>query len=65
MWCKGTVTLLSLLPSSAAKQVPLGEESPSPLNPGFDDLVSHTLDKWRIPGLAIAIIDGDETYSKV
>ncbi|PWY88225.1 beta-lactamase/transpeptidase-like protein [Aspergillus heteromorphus CBS 117.55] len=36
----------------------------SPLTPEFDDLVASLLEKWKIPGLTIAIIHGSTTHSK-
>jgi hypothetical protein len=43
----------------------LDSESSSPLNAKFDSLVKETLADWHIPGVAIAVIDGNKTYSKV
>lgn len=37
----------------------------SPLNEDFARLVQSTLDKWHIQGVAIAVVDGDETWSDV
>lgn len=37
----------------------------SPLNLEFAELVQNTLDKWHINGVAIAVVDGDETWSEV
>lgn len=37
----------------------------SPLNEDFAKLVHSTLEKWHIQGVAIAVIDGDETWTKV
>lgn len=31
----------------------------------FDALVEQLLKEWRIPGLAIALVDGDQTTVKV
>lgn len=42
----------------------LDSESSSPLNAKFDSFVQETLADWHIPGLAIAVIDGNSTYSK-
>ncbi|KAJ5088695.1 beta-lactamase/transpeptidase-like protein [Penicillium angulare] len=37
----------------------------NPMNrEGFKDLVHQTLDKWHVPGMAIAVIDGDNTWSE-
>lgn len=37
----------------------------SPLNEDFEKLVHETLDKWHIQGVAVAVIDGDETWAEV
>lgn len=37
----------------------------SPLNEDFAKLVQSTLDKWHIQGVAIAVVDGDETWADV
>lgn len=33
--------------------------------PEFDDLVSKTLRRWKVPGLSIAVINNDEVLAKV
>jgi hypothetical protein len=37
----------------------------SPFDDGFDTLVKEQLEKWKVPGLSIAIIHGPNTYTKV
>jgi len=37
----------------------------SPLNEEFEKLVKENLEKWHIPGLAIGVVDGDETFTEV
>lgn len=59
-------SLVSLLASSmGAQQVPLTHPLSSPFTPTFDKLVTQNLDRWHTPGLAIAVIRGNETFSKV
>lgn len=48
-----------------AQQVPLKDPTSSPFTASFDKLVSQNLDRWHTPGLAIAVIDGNDTFSKV
>lgn len=48
-----------------AYQIPLTASDASPLTPDFDKLVADTLDHWHVPGISIAVIDGDKTFSKV
>jgi hypothetical protein len=31
----------------------------------FDELVQRTIDEWKVPGLSIAVVQGDEIYAKV
>jgi CubicO group peptidase (beta-lactamase class C family) len=31
----------------------------------FDDFVEKTMKEWRVPGLALAVVDGDSTIVKV
>ena len=50
---------------SRAHQIPLTAPHASPLTPGFDALVAETLAHWHTPGLSIAVVDGDKTFSKV
>jgi hypothetical protein len=37
----------------------------SPFDEEFDTLVKEVLEKWKVPGLSIAVVDGPNTYSKV
>lgn len=37
----------------------------SPFDGEFDALVKEQLEKWKVPGLSIAIIHGPNTYTKV
>lgn len=59
---------LSLALSAAAGnrlQEPLLDSRSNPFIPELDALVDETLDHFHVPGLSIAIIDGDETFAKV
>jgi hypothetical protein len=44
-------------------KVPIKHESP--LDEEFDKLVKETLERWKVPGFSVAVVDGDETYTKV
>ena len=48
-------------------QTPLGVEisSYAPFSPAFDARVQTLLDDWHTPGLAVAVIHGNETWMKV
>ncbi|MCJ1247489.1 hypothetical protein MMC30_004703 [Trapelia coarctata] len=39
-------------------------DAPSPLDEAFDSLVNQILAKWKVPGLSITVVDGDNTYAK-
>jgi CubicO group peptidase (beta-lactamase class C family) len=39
--------------------------SNSPLTLEFDALVQQQMDKWKVPGLSIAVVHGSSTWSKV
>ncbi len=57
--------LLFLYRISTALQFPLTQKSASPLDGDFNDLVQRTMNYWHVPGLSIAVIDGNGTYSQV
>jgi hypothetical protein len=66
------LSLVAPLLSVQTFREPFPEQSPivdnissSPLNAKFDALVNSTLSDWHVPGLAVAVIDGHNTYSKV
>ena len=48
-----------------AQQIPIKEQIASPFTAHFDKLVAQSLHRWHTPGLAIAVIDGQDTFSKV
>lgn len=53
--------------SRATEQKPLrpGDSSGSPFTDDFASLVDEIREEWHIPGLALSVVDGDETYSEV
>ncbi len=54
-----------LAPVYGAQQEPLADSTSSPFTASFNDLVNQNLDNWHTPGLAIAVIHGEDTFSKV
>ncbi|KAL8868157.1 MAG: hypothetical protein Q9174_005175, partial [Haloplaca sp. 1 TL-2023] len=56
------VSLAQCLPSE--QQIPLGQRIRSPFVRGFDEYVTQLLNDWHVPGLSIAVVDGDETFAK-
>lgn len=35
-----------------------------PFTNEFKKLVTSTLEKWRVPGVAISVVDGDNTWAE-
>lgn len=62
-----SLLLWSTTPLAAAQQKILSSSSDkgSPLDSAFEKLVLETLDEWHVPGLSIAVVDGDETWAAV
>ena len=60
------ISLVSL-PTIAlgSQQVPLTDSASSPFTASFDELVTQNLDRWHTPGLAIAVVHGEDIFSKV
>ncbi|KAL8731901.1 MAG: hypothetical protein Q9181_004152, partial [Wetmoreana brouardii] len=50
------------LPSNP--QIPLQDRSKSPFTPYFNQDVTRLMDEWHVPGLSIAVIDGNDTFNK-
>lgn len=52
-------------------QVPLGHElndakyQNNPLSHGLDHYIQETIQEWHAPGLAVAVIRGNDTWAKV
>ena len=36
-----------------------------PLDQEFEKLVNETMELWHVPGVAVAVIDGENTWAKV
>lgn len=50
---------------SAEDQKPLQPPTSYPFTPAFNKLVARSLDRWKCPGLVVAVVDGEDTFSKV
>ncbi len=61
IYCIATFPAFAL----GAQQIPLTDHTASPFTESFDKLVNQNLEKWHTPGLAIAVIQGEDTFSKV
>ena len=74
------ILLSNLLSLCIAGQVNIGNRLPikdiftktndtqshlGPFDDKFSAYINETLESWNVPGLSIAVIDGDEVYSKV
>ena len=61
--------LISLVSLSAIalgdQQVPFTDPASSPFTESFDELVTQNLDRWHTPGLAIAVVHGEDIFSKL
>lgn len=45
------------------RRIPI--QSQSPLNASFEKSVYSALQKWHVPGVAIGVVDGDQTWAEV
>lgn len=60
--------LLSCISSSCALEQSILTGSPSisnPLNDDFGKLVEEMMEFWKLPGLSVGIVDGEETWAEV
>ena len=49
----------------ASHQEVIDREKQSPFNQHFGLLVNETLHSWNVPGISIAVVDGDEIFAEV
>ncbi|POR32882.1 Uncharacterized protein TPAR_06918, partial [Tolypocladium paradoxum] len=61
--------ILALSSVGAAEQKPLvagpgPTSSKNPLTDEFGEFVAQKLDKWKVPGMSLAVIDGDDIYTE-
>lgn len=73
----GAVAIFAFLLASAgssAKETRQGQKpltrsaapaTGNPLTDSFGDFVRAKLDKWKVPGLSVAVVDGDSIYTQV
>jgi hypothetical protein len=55
---------LFVLVAATSKQKILGSKN-GPFNADFEKLVNETLELWYVPGISIAVIDGEDTWAQV
>lgn len=53
------------LPSCIALQIPRDDHDSSPLNEAFENKVNWALEHFRIPGLAVSVVRGEDIFAKV
>jgi hypothetical protein len=42
-----------------------GAKMSNPFKPKLVDFIVETRDEWKLAGLSIAVVDGDDTFTKV
>jgi len=42
-----------------------GGDISDPFTPEFSEFVTKKIDEWKVAGIAIGVIDGDDIFSKV
>jgi hypothetical protein len=51
--------------SSAAEQKILSNNGDNPLDTKFSKMVNETLNMFHVPGISIAVVDGDDMWAEV
>lgn len=49
---------------AAPKAVPARDDAQTPLDETFDAFARRLLEEWHVPGMSVAVIDGDKTFAK-
>ncbi len=49
----------------ASKMESTHTDTRTPLDETFDAIAKKLLQEWHVPGMSIAVIDGDQTFTKV
>ena len=63
MFWVSIAALVSL--GAATQQKVLKNKGINPLDTGFKKLADETLKLWHVPGVAIAVVDGDDVWAEV
>ena len=50
---------------ATTEELELAQSTKGPLNEDFSKLVDRTLDLWKVPGIAVAVVDGPHVAHKV
>lgn len=51
-------------PLTSSNSAPNGD-SQNPFNDDLGKFVDDVMERWKIPGMSVAVIDGDDVYSEV
>jgi hypothetical protein len=54
---------MTIKKSRPTMSVPKDEDGP--LDKEYEELVTRTLERWNVPGVAVAVVDGEMTYARV
>jgi CubicO group peptidase (beta-lactamase class C family) len=54
-----------MLIKRAEPPVIMSSTEEGPLDKKFEKLVKETLEVWHVPGVSVAVVDGDKTYAQV
>ncbi|KAK9771568.1 putative Beta-lactamase/transpeptidase-like protein [Seiridium cardinale] len=63
MWGRSILAISLLWSTALATQKVLSGDRLGPLDAKFEELAIQALEEWHVPGLAIAVVDGDDTWS--
>lgn len=58
----------ALFPQASDRQKPLAMATTGSENPFDDDLgklIDNIMERWKIPGMSVAVVDGDNVYAEV
>ncbi|XXG95698.1 hypothetical protein Hte_001968 [Hypoxylon texense] len=74
LFTTASLTLLGTVLAQKQQQQPLGEQKvllgegdsvrKSPLDAGFGTFAEEALHRWHVPGIAVAVVDGDSTWAE-
>lgn len=59
----------AILPAVLSTQIPISDgpstQSKNPFTGDFNNYVDELMDEWKLAGMAVAVIDGDDTFTHV
>ncbi len=57
--------LLRSVDAGSQQQLYAHAGSQNPFNDELADFVGNVMDRWKIAGMSVAVVDGDDVYSEV